>query len=155
LRIHIIAVGERMPAWVDAAFRDYAGRLRGACRVTLTEIAAGKRGKAADLRQIAADEGARLLAAVPAGCRLIALDREGRAPSSTELAEALGDWLAGGRDAALLIGGPEGLAPDCLARADAVWSLSRLTLPHALVRVVVAEQLFRAWSILNRLPYHR
>lgn len=144
-----------MPAWVDQAYREYAGRLQGACRIALKEIAAGKRSKSADLRQITGDEGARLLTAVPEDCRLIALDREGRAPSSTEIADALRDWLASGRDTAMLIGGPEGLSPECLARADAVWSLSRLTLPHGLVRVVLAEQLYRAWSILNHLPYHR
>lgn len=144
-----------MPAWADAAYRDYAGRLRGACRIELKEIAAGKRGKAADIRQVLADEGARLLAAVPDACRLIALDRQGDAPSSAELAEALRGWMASGRDTALLIGGPEGLAPECLRRAEAVWSLSRLTLPHALARVLLAEQLYRGWSILNHLPYHR
>lgn len=96
-----------------------------------------------------------MLAAIPAGAVVTALDPHGKEWSTAELARALRTWLQEGRDRALLVGGPDGLAPACLARADAHWSLSALTLPHGLVRVLVAEQLYRAWSMLNNHPYHR
>jgi 23S rRNA (pseudouridine1915-N3)-methyltransferase len=92
---------------------------------------------------------------VPKDCTVIALDVAGQGWSTAELAAQFGVWLGSGRDVALLVGGPDGLAPDCLARAERRWSLSALTFPHALVRILVAEQLYRAWSILNHHPYHR
>jgi 23S rRNA (pseudouridine1915-N3)-methyltransferase len=107
------------------------------------------------LARIVRAEGERLLAAVPAGSRLIALDERGELWSTAELADRLAGWLREGCDASLLIGGPEGLDAACRARAERLWSLSRLTLPHPLVRVVVAEQIYRAWSLLHRHPYHR
>lgn len=155
MRIYVLAVGERMPAWVDDAFHDYASRLSGACRIELKEIAAGRRTKNADVAQLLKEEGVRLRAAVPADARTIALDRLGKTRNTEQIAEAMSEWMASGRDVAFWIGGPEGLAPECLQAADATWSLSALTLPHPLVRVVLAEQLYRAWSILNHLPYHR
>jgi 23S rRNA (pseudouridine1915-N3)-methyltransferase len=155
MQILLIAVGTRMPTWVTEGYEEYAKRLHGACRLGLREITAVKRTKGADLAQAQRDEGERCLAAVPAGSRLIALERSGRQQATTDLANAMQRWMGDGRDVAILIGGPEGLAPACLARADDVWSLSALTLPHPLVRVVLAEQLYRAWSILNHLPYHR
>jgi 23S rRNA (pseudouridine1915-N3)-methyltransferase len=100
-------------------------------------------------------EGERLLAAAPSGSRLIALDERGEFWSTAELADRLADWLREGRDLSLLVGGPEGLDAGCRDRAERLWSLSRLTLPHPLVRVVVAEQLYRAWSLLHHHPYHR
>ncbi len=155
MQIHLIAVGKGMPAWVEAGYAEYAKRLRGECRLVLHEIPAGRRVKGADIARLVNDEGARCLAAVPKGARVIALERDGRALSTQELAHKLRDWLAQGRTVALLIGGPEGLARACLDQADETWSLSALTLPHPLVRVLVAEQLYRAWSILKNLPYHR
>lgn len=155
MHIHIIAVGKGMPAWVEAGYQEYAKRLRGECRLALKEIPAGKRTKGADIARLIHDEGLRCLAAIPKGARLIALERTGRALDTQALARKLPGWLAGGRDVALLIGGPEGLARECLERADETWSLSALTLPHPLVRVLVAEQLYRAWSIYKNLPYHR
>ena len=121
----------------------------------LHEIPAGRRAKGADLKRIIEQEGARQLAAIPVGAHVIALDRGGRQRDTEQLAVELKKRLAGGQDLALFIGGPEGLAPACLKRADEVWSLSLLTLAHPLVRVVLAEQLYRAWSIVNNLPYHR
>ena len=100
-------------------------------------------------------EGEGLLRAVPSGARIVVLDERGAAWSTADLAERLETWMADGRDTALLAGGPDGLAPECRDRADLSWSLSRLTFPHALVRVIVAEQLWRAWSLLHRHPYHR
>jgi|SRR5690606_36110019 len=155
MRVVLIAIGERMPAWVDAGFREYARRLPRELRLELREVRAGRRTKGADLARVLADEGERLLAAVPAGARAVALERTGRMLATEELARELEAQAALGQDLALLVGGPEGLAPESLARLPERWSLSRLTLAHPLVRVVVAEQVYRAWSILKRLPYHR
>jgi len=124
-------------------------------RLVLREIKAGRRTKGADIARVVDAEGERLLAAVPKGSYVVALDRMGRELSTEDLAAELRARMARGGDVVLLIGGPEGLSEDCLARADARWSLSRLTLAHPLVRVVVAEQIYRAWSIINELPYHR
>lgn len=155
MQIHIIAVGERMPEWVEAAYAEYAKRLPHECRLTLHEISAGKRTKGADLTRLTRDEGARQLAAIPAGSRVVALDRNGQALDTPALAGRIEKQLGAGCDLALLVGGPEGLAPECLAVAHERWSLSKLTLAHPVVRVVLAEQLYRAWSILKNLPYHR
>ena len=155
MQIHIIAIGERMPEWVQAAYAEYARRLPHECRLTLHEIPAGKRSKGADLVRLTRDEGARLLAAVPAGSRVVALDRNGGELDTPALAGRIDKQLGAGCDLALLVGGPEGLAPECLAAAHERWSLSKLTLAHPVVRVVLAEQLYRAWSILKNLPYHR
>lgn len=155
MQIHLIAIGDRMPAWVETGYDEYARRLPRECRLVLREIPAGKRTKGADLKRLIEQEGARQLAAIPAGSRVVALDRTGRQMDTEQLAAELKKRLAGGQDLVLLVGGPEGLAPECLKRADDKWSLSLLTLAHPVVRVVLAEQLYRAWSILNNLPYHR
>lgn len=155
MQLHLIAIGERMPAWVDSAFAEYAKRLPRECRLVLREVPAGRRGKRADLARVAREEGARLLAAVPPGARIVALERTGRPLATPELAAELARQLQTGQDLALLVGGPEGLAEACMARAQAVWSLSALTLAHPLVRIVVAEQVYRAWSIIKGHPYHR
>jgi 23S rRNA (pseudouridine1915-N3)-methyltransferase len=155
MRIHLIAVGTRMPAWVEQGFKEYSQRLPADCTLQLVEIPAGKRGKNADIARITRDEGERMLAAIPKGAQVIALEVKGKAWSTEQLAQELDGWRHDGRDVALLVGGPEGLAPDCVTRAEGKWSLSNLTLPHPLVRIVVAEQLYRAWSILHNHPYHR
>ncbi len=155
VKIHLLAVGTRMPDWVKAGYAEYAGRLSRECALNLIEIPAGQRGANPDLARIVRTEGERLLAAAPAHSRLIALDERGQPWSTAELAEHLAGWLQEGGDVSLLIGGPDGLDPACRARATQRWSLSRLTLPHPLVRVVVAEQIYRAWSLLHRHPYHR
>jgi len=144
-----------MPRWVEQGFDDYARRMPAECRLALREIPLGRRGKGADTARARRAEGERMLAALPQGARAVALDERGRQWSSPELARGLSQWLQQGRDVALLVGGPDGLDPAVAARAESTWSLSRLTLPHALVRVVVAEQLYRAWTILARHPYHR
>ena len=153
MKIVLAAVGTRMPRWVDEAFEDYARRLPPACRLTLREIPTARKGaaSAASIRR----EGEGLLRAAPNGALVVALDERGAAWSTADLAERLEAWMADGRDTALLAGGPDGLASECRERADLAWSLSRLTFPHALVRVIVAEQLWRAWSLLHRHPYHR
>ncbi len=155
MQINLIAVGTRMPAWVTAAFDDYASRLQRECTLNLIEINSGKRHKGADLDKIINDEGAKMLAAIPKSCQVIALDVTGKSWSTEQLSMQLQGWMSSGRDVALLVGGPEGLSEACYQRADQRWSLSALTLPHPMVRVIIAEQLFRAWSILNNHPYHR
>jgi len=155
MRIHLLAVGQRMPDWVTQAYRDYAQRLPPSCSLHLVEVGLVRRPRNPDLGRILETEGARLLAAVPRDARLIALDQTGRAWDTASLARQLENWLQDGRDMALLVGGPDGLAPGCKARAETLWSLSPLTLPHPLVRVMVAEALYRAWSLLNNHPYHR
>jgi 23S rRNA (pseudouridine1915-N3)-methyltransferase len=155
MKIHIIAVGTRMPEWVEAGYEEYAKRLPRECRLVLHEIPAGRRVKGADMKRLIEQEGARQLAAIPARTRVIALDRTGRQMDTEALAAELKKRLAGGDDLALLVGGPEGLAPACRGRADESWALSRLTLAHPVARVVLAEQLYRAWSIINNMPYHR
>jgi 23S rRNA (pseudouridine1915-N3)-methyltransferase len=155
VRIYLIAVGTRMPAWVVDAYQEYAKRLPRECALRLVEIPLSKRRKSLSSSQAAEDEGQHLLASLPKDCTVIALDVRGNSWSTEELAVRLQDWLGSGRDVALLIGGPDGLSADCLKRADLKWSLSALTYPHSLVRVVLAEQLYRAWTINTGHPYHR
>lgn len=155
MRIHLIAVGTRMPAWVEDGYSEYAKRLRGDVRLQLIEIPAEPRRKGADLARIQVNEGKRQLQRIPNGCALWALDQNGSQWDTPKLSQRLGGWMQDGRDVALLIGGPEGLSAECLKRAEGRWSLSRLTLPHPMVRVLVAEQLYRSWSMLSGHPYHR
>ena len=155
MQIHLLAVGEKMPRWVQDGYGEFAKRLPPECALRLVEVPAGRRGKGGDVARAIRDEGRRMLAAIPGNARVVALEVRGRPWSTEELSERLAAWLAGGRDLALLVGGPDGLAPECTARADERWSLSPLTLPHPLVRILVAEQLYRAWSILRNHPYHR
>lgn len=144
-----------MPRWVSEGYEEYARRMPAECGLKLVEINPGHRGKNADIQRTLRDEGERMLKAIPKGCQVIALDVQGSSWSTEKLSKKLGAWMGDGRDLALLVGGPEGLAPDCLARAEGRWSLSPLTMPHPLVRVVVAEQIYRAWSLLRNHPYHR
>ena len=144
-----------MPAWVAAGFTAYAQRLPRYCELRLREVAAPRRGTRDQRPQWLAREAKALMAAVPADCRRIALAESGRQYSTPELADLLEQWLHAGRDVALLIGGPDGLSPAVTETCESSWSLSRLTFPHALVRVLVAEQLYRAWSLIENLPYHR
>jgi 23S rRNA (pseudouridine1915-N3)-methyltransferase len=155
MNIHLIAVGKRMPAWVSTAYEEYSKRLPSDYALRLIEIDAGKRASTHDLARLIKAEGEQMLAAIPSGSRVIALDVKGQAWDTSTLSKRLEQWHETCHDVSLLVGGPEGLATDCLTRADTKWSLSPLTLPHPLVRVVVAEQLYRAWSILANHPYHR
>ncbi len=155
MQIHLIAIGEKMPAWVQQGYQEYAKRLPAECRLKLVEIPAGKRGKNADIERIMRDETDRLLNAIPKGARVVALEVGGRNWSTEQLAEQLGDWMQSGQDVALLVGGPDGMIERARSAADQLWSLSALTLPHPLVRIVLAEQLYRAWSVLRNHPYHR
>ena len=140
-----------MPAWVNTAFEDYRKRLPRDYAVELRELPLSKQPGA----RAAEEEGTALLAAVMPRDRVVSLEVEGRAWSSVELAAAMRAWHDESHTVAFLIGGPEGLSAACRERSDAKWSLSRLTLPHALARIVVIEQLYRAWSIIASHPYHR
>jgi 23S rRNA (pseudouridine1915-N3)-methyltransferase len=155
MEILLIAVGTKMPRWVNDAYQEYARRMPAHCALKLIEVTAGKRTRNADVARINRDEGERLLNAVPAGARVIALERTGREKSTEQLSAAMENWLTEGRDVVFMIGGPEGLDQQCLQRADECWSLSKMTFAHPLVRVVLGEQLYRAWSIIANLPYHR
>lgn len=143
-----------MPAWVQAGYGDYARRLPRELKLELVEIPAAPRAGRADLARRRAAESEKLLHAA-GQARLIALDEHGEFLDTAAWARALQGWMREGRDVALAVGGPDGHAPAVLAAAEARWSLSPLTLPHALVRVVVAEQLYRAWTVLAKHPYHR
>lgn len=155
MRLLIIAVGERMPGWVDTAFADYAKRMPRKARIELIEVRPERRIGGRTPAQCMAAEAARIEAALPAQCRRIVLDEHGRDLTSTALAARMEHWLGEGRDPAFIIGGPDGLDPALKATADEQLRLSSLTLPHALVRVLLAEQLYRVMSILDNHPYHR
>jgi 23S rRNA (pseudouridine1915-N3)-methyltransferase len=155
MRIRIIAVGERMPPWVAAVVAGYTRRLAGSLKVSLQEVPAGQRSGRADPAQAMLTEGQRILALIKPQEFLVALDERGAQMTTRELATWLAARMNDGRDLALVIGGPDGLAGEVLSRSDQKLSLSRLTLPHALVRVVLAEQLYRAHTVLSGHPYHR
>jgi 23S rRNA (pseudouridine1915-N3)-methyltransferase len=155
MRVRVIAVGTRMPAWVRTACQDYLARLGTHLNISVVEIDPGIRTPGAPADKAIATEAKRLLAALRPGEHVVALDERGPQFTTRELAAWLAARKHSGEDVALLIGGADGLAAEVLARSQARWSLSRLTLPHALVRVVLAEQLYRAQSILDNHPYHR
>jgi 23S rRNA (pseudouridine1915-N3)-methyltransferase len=155
VKVRLIAVGTRMPKWVSAGVAEYEPRLPREWRFELVEIPVAARGANADIARLKHAEGQKMLRAIPAGAEVVAFDERGESLSTLEWARAVDGWQRHGRDVALLIGGPDGLAPECLARAGRRWSLSKLTLPHALVRVFALEQLYRAWSVTAGHPYHR
>ena len=151
----VAAVGQRMPRWVDEAWTEYARRMPPELKLSIREIPLAKRGKNADTSRLMSKESQALLDAMPARARVISLDIKGRAWSTRMLAEKLELWMADGRDVGFMIGGPDGISPEVTSEADDRWSLGPLTLPHPLVRVVLAEQLYRAWTITKNHPYHR
>jgi len=155
MHLHVAAIGQRMPSWVSEAWNEYSRRMPPNLGLSLREIRLEKRGKNADTRRLRAVESQALYDALPVRARIIALDVQGLAWSTEKLASNLEDWLGDGRDVGFMIGGPDGISADVLQRADSRWSLGPLTLPHPLVRVVLAEQLYRAWTITRNHPYHR
>jgi 23S rRNA (pseudouridine1915-N3)-methyltransferase len=154
VRLLVVAAGTRLPDWVNAGFEDYAGRLTRDYRLELKEIALGQRASGSPAQAIA-KEGEKMLAAIPSGAYVVAMQVGGRTLSSEQLAQFLQARSQHGRDVVFCIGGPEGLAPEVDAHADFKWSLSALTLPHALARLVLAEALYRAVTIIKGHPYHR
>lgn len=152
--LRLVALGSKMPDWVERGYREYAGRMPRECQLQLVELPLPRRGKNPDLGRLREREADSLLSAAR-GARIVALDEAGHQPPTRELARWLAGWMSSGQDVAFLIGGPDGLAQRCISGAERVWSLSRATLPHQLVRILVAEQCYRALSILRGHPYHR
>lgn len=155
MKIRLLAIGTKMPEWVTIGYEDYAKRLVDDVRLELVEIPAGKRAKNSDLIRLTEKEGEAQLTALAPQDHVVALEVGGCAWSTEDLSQNLARWLQEGRNISLLVGGPEGLAPAARARANQLWSLSPLTLPHPLVRVLLAEQIYRAWTLLKGHPYHR
>jgi 23S rRNA (pseudouridine1915-N3)-methyltransferase len=155
MRIRIIAVGTKMPDWVEQGYNEYAKRMPREVSVEMVELPLAIRSKNSDIAKAMEKEGEAMLASIGKGEQVIALDVKGKSWSTEQLAEQLAGWKMSGTNYCLLIGGPDGLAPAALALASVKWSLSALTLPHPLVRILVIEQLYRACSILQNHPYHK
>lgn len=155
MRLRLICVGQKMPGWVTDGFREYARRMPREMPLELVEVAMAHRGKSPDVGRLMQQEADAVLSAAGDRDRVVALEVGGRAWSTEDLAGQLENWQLDGRDVSFLVGGPDGLHASCRERADQQWSLSPLTLPHPLVRIVLAEQLYRAWSITRNHPYHR
>jgi len=155
MRIRLLTITHKSPSWLIEGYQDYAKRLPPTCALELVEIAAEKRTANADIARLTEREGEKMLAAIKPGSRVIALDVKGKLVTTEQLAEQLTQWQRDGRNVDLLVGGPDGLAAACLQKAEQSWSLSPLTFPHFLVRLIIAEQIYRAYSILTNHPYHR
>ncbi len=155
MRVRIIAVGTKMPSWVNEGIQDYIKRFPREWAVEFVELALGHRGKNQDSAKAIAKEGELMLAAIDPREYVIALDVTGKSWSTEQLSQQMANWQMQGSNIALLIGGPDGLAKECIQRAQQRWSLSDLTLPHPLVRVLLVEQLYRGWTILKNHPYHK
>lgn len=155
MKICLHAVGNRMPGWVGQGYEEYAKRLTGECSLLLREIQPSKRSRNTSPDRIVEEEGTRLIESLPKTVHVVALDVLGKPWTTEQLADSMKNWMQFGKDVSLLVGGPDGLSSECLQRADQKWSLSPLTFPHPLVRVIVAEQLYRAYSIIKNHPYHR
>ncbi len=155
MKLRVVAVGQRQPAWADTAWAEFAKRLPSEMGLELKALKAEPRSTGKTAAQCRAAEAQRFEAALPKGVRRVVLDEHGTRRSTSQLADRLQVWRADGRDCALLIGGPDGLDPALKASADETLRLSDLTLPHALARVLLAEALYRAWSLGSGHPYHR
>lgn len=155
MHIYLIAVGQKMPGWVKTAYDEYAKRLPSNFSLKLIEIPPGQRSKSTDPKRAIAEESQKILNAIPNGAQVIALDERGKQWTTLKLADNMRDWMQDGRDIALLVGGPDGLSKEIKQKAELLWSLSPLTLPHPLVRVFLSEQIYRAWSVTQGHPYHR
>ncbi|MDL0430670.1 23S rRNA (pseudouridine(1915)-N(3))-methyltransferase RlmH [Marinobacter sp. TBZ242] len=155
MRLRLVCVGQKMPEWVSQGYNEYARRMPPELAIELVEIPMAHRGKNPDIPRLMQREGEAILSALGPRDRVIALEVGGRNWSTEKLAGQLENWQQDGRDVSFLVGGPDGLAEFCRSRADQLWSLSALTLPHPLVRILLAEQLYRAWSVTRNHPYHR
>jgi len=155
MHIRLVAVGDRQPTWVNDAFDNYTGRFPRPWKFRIDCIATAQRSKNYKSQNAMAAEGEQILARIKSDEQVILLDERGTQFTSQLLATRLSDWQADGRDLCFIVGGPDGVADACRQRADFTWSLSKLTLPHGLVRVLFAEQMYRAWSLQTGHPYHR
>jgi 23S rRNA (pseudouridine1915-N3)-methyltransferase len=155
VRVTVLAIGHRMPGWIQEGWNEYAKRMPPEARLELVELKPEERGAGRSVERARQLEGERVLAALPTGGTLLALDERGKAVSTQGLSVMLAGWMRDGSHPVFAIGGADGHADAVRTRADKLLSLSALTLPHGLVRVLLAEQLYRAWSILARHPYHR
>jgi 23S rRNA (pseudouridine1915-N3)-methyltransferase len=155
VHIRLLAVGDRQPAWIDEACENYIGRLPREWKFRVDCIATARRSRNDKSHDAIDAEGGQLLARIKTSEQVVLLDEQGTQYSSQVLATRLSDWQADGRDLCFIIGGPDGVSAACRQRADVVWSLSNLTLPHGLARVLFVEQMYRAWALQNGHPYHR
>jgi 23S rRNA (pseudouridine1915-N3)-methyltransferase len=155
MRIRLIAVGTKMPKWIQEGFVDYTKRLPKDFSLELVEIPMAPRGKNTDIAKAIRKEGDAMLDAISPNEKVIAMEVLGKEWSTEQLSDQAEEWRMGGSNLCLLVGGPDGLDPRCTAKADKCWSLSKLTLPHPIVRVILAEQIYRAWTLMNNHPYHR
>lgn len=155
MRIRIFSITHKIPAWLQAGYKEYAKRLQGKCVLELIEIPAAKRLAKSNLQRLMEQEGEKILSLIKPGQLIIALDVKGELWSTELLAKNISYWQQEGRNIDFIIGGPDGLSKKCLQKADKIWSLSKLTFPHNLVRLILAEQIYRAFSILQQHPYHR
>lgn len=155
MRLALIAIGQKMPSWVTHGYEEYARRFPPHLKLELIERPASPWAARGDVARGMREEGESLRAALPRHATVVVLDERGEAWSTAQLAQRLAQWQQSGQDLALLVGGPDGLDPDLRAQAQQRWSLSPLTLPHPLVRILVAEQLYRAWTLSSGHPYHR
>ena len=153
--INLICVGNKMPGWVNEGYQEYAKRLNRDVRIKLVELELAKRSKTSSAENLKASEAKKILQAIPKATQVVVLDVNGSQWSTEKLSQRLTHWLQSGKDVSLIIGGPDGLEQSLVQAADERWSLSKLTFPHPLVRIVIAEQIYRAWSLLNNHPYHR
>lgn len=155
MRVQIIAMGDRMPGWVQQGYDEYIKRIGAGLSIELVEISPEKRGKSSDVQRIMQKEAERMRQSIPKGHYVIALDKEGKSWSTEDLADRIAAWQQDGSNISFLIGGPEGMTRDLLEQADARVSFSAMTFPHPVVRIILAEQLYRAYSILTHHPYHK
>jgi len=155
MQLVIAAVGHKMPAWIETGFQEYAKRMPPDCRIQLKEIKPVDRSGSRTAETVMAQERSRIEAVLPKGARIIALDERGRDWTTMQLSQQLQQWQQDGRDVVFVIGGADGLDPGLKAGADILIRISSMTLPHGMVRVLLAEQLYRAWSITQNHPYHR
>lgn len=155
MHIRVLAVGTRMPDWVNTGVKEYQKRLPREWRFEWLELPLGPRGRSQDKRKAISVEAKSMLAAISKNDKVIALELKGKSWSTEQVSQALSNWQMSGQDIVILIGGPDGLAQSCIDRANQSWSLSALTLPHPLVRIILTEQLYRGWTLLNNHPYHK
>ena len=155
LNIELLAAGTKPPAWIASGIQEYQKRLPRDWQFNIKEIPVTKRQKGEPVEKAIKQEGQRMMAALSPGSVVVTMDRNGQNWSTEQLAENIQEWQRESGKLQLLIGGPDGLAQECLDRANRSWSLSKLTFPHFMVRLLLAEQVYRAWSVINRHPYHK